>query len=290
MRWGDERYVKMYTRQSPDWRALPWEARALWHELLKQVDRAGTLAFSKPVVLALAVNMPPSVVETALNVLAEDGCIALHPGGLTLRNFVDAQETQATPASRKRLEREVARDQAINNTADVTRCHTASRDVTPCHDPEEPSPAQLSPDQFRLLTQASGEQPPPPTGRKGRKGKGTPGNKPPDPRHRPLQDAWMAAYERAKGHAYPFAADAGTNAKSLSRALAKGDGMKLDFPAILARVDWFFGRDWTRENGASLAVFASHFERLGAPAATGPPRQAELVPPSHLPFRPETAT
>ena len=37
MRWEDERYVRVYTRDTPEWCLLSWEARALFLLLLTAV-------------------------------------------------------------------------------------------------------------------------------------------------------------------------------------------------------------------------------------------------------------
>ena len=131
MRWADERWVKLYTRETLDWLAMPWEARALFHELLKTVDRAGMLALGKSghMGLALAVHMPPAVVETALAALVSDGCVEANGPALVLRNFIEAQEARSTPAAKKRAERERARARARGITDDVTPSHPESPEV-----------------------------------------------------------------------------------------------------------------------------------------------------------------
>jgi hypothetical protein len=43
MRWPDESYVKLYTRDTPTWRAMAWQARALLPLLMRKVDKAGLM-------------------------------------------------------------------------------------------------------------------------------------------------------------------------------------------------------------------------------------------------------
>ena len=92
MRWEDERYVRVYTRDTPDWCALSWEARALFAFLLRRVDRAGIVDLGRSGVRGLAgmVQMPPEVVERALPELLADGSVLQTGTTLVIPNFVAA--------------------------------------------------------------------------------------------------------------------------------------------------------------------------------------------------------
>jgi hypothetical protein len=144
MRWQDERYVRIYTRDTPDWIALGWEAQALFMLILRKVDRAGIMELGKQGRrgLTLMFGMPSDVAERALNALLEDGCIELARDRLIVRNFVDAQEASISDAARKRAQREkdrevararedVTRNDDHNVSRAVTRGHAASQPVTP---------------------------------------------------------------------------------------------------------------------------------------------------------------
>lgn len=111
MRWEDERYVRVYTRDTPDWVSLGWEAQALFVLLLRKCDRAGTLDLGRSGKRGLAalLAMPLEVVERALDVLLEDGCVERHETQLVVRNFVSAQEAVASAARRAREYRERGR-------------------------------------------------------------------------------------------------------------------------------------------------------------------------------------
>ena len=71
MRWEDERYVRVYTRDTAELLALGWEARALFWEVLRKVDRAGLLPLGKTGVrgLAAVTGIPAEVVGRALALL-----------------------------------------------------------------------------------------------------------------------------------------------------------------------------------------------------------------------------
>ena len=157
MRWDDERYVKVYTRDTGTWASMGWEARGLFVLLLRIVDRAGVLSLpsSDPKVLAAMLRAPPRVVRAALKTWLDLGMVAVdHPPTsddlrstsddlrstsddlrstsddhrrLIVINFLKAQESRTSDKERQRKSRELARSLSRS----VTRRHTASRSVTP---------------------------------------------------------------------------------------------------------------------------------------------------------------
>lgn len=112
MRWEDERYVRVYTRDTADWLALSWEARAVFLFALRKCDRAGILSVGKSGTRGLAglLGMPPEVVARALPELTGDGCLREAEASYIIPNFLEAQESRSTDAQRKRDQRE--RDRA----------------------------------------------------------------------------------------------------------------------------------------------------------------------------------
>ena len=144
MRWEDERYVRAYTKDTPDWLAMGWEAHALFWELLRKVDRAGLLDLGKSGVrgVSATTGIPLDVVERALPVLLNDGCVAMNGKVLIMPNYIDAQEARQSDKQRQRECRAKARDSAVSGhtvSQNVTGCdengggcHTDSKSVTPC--------------------------------------------------------------------------------------------------------------------------------------------------------------
>jgi len=160
MRWEDERYVRLYTRDTPEWTLMSWEARSLFSLLLRAVDRAGILSLGRSGLKGVAslLRMPLEVVERAMPELLDDGCVAIVDAVLVIRNFIEAQEAVQSDAARQRVARERARDKTraaelgilkereeehnpshgvTDESRDVTepsravtRGHAASRDVT----------------------------------------------------------------------------------------------------------------------------------------------------------------
>lgn len=125
MDWSDERYVRLYTRDTTDWSMWPWQSRAVFPLLLRKADRCGVVELGRYGVRGLValLGLPLDVVEPGVAGLLEDGCIEQGEGRIVLRNFVEAQESQASEVKRSREYRQRRRSEA------ATR-HEASRTVT----------------------------------------------------------------------------------------------------------------------------------------------------------------
>lgn len=171
MRWEDERYVRLYTRNTPSWRRLGWQGRYVLMALLREVDRAGVLDLGEEdpqeqlETLAGALEMPVEVAAVGLGALRRRGTVELRGSKLVLPNFLEAQEVRQSDAARQRAHRERARDLARAGllsppegppalSQNVTDCHTLSHAVTPSlpsraepPDPDEPDKPQIPPPQ-----------------------------------------------------------------------------------------------------------------------------------------------
>lgn len=137
MRWEDERYVRVYTRDTVDWQVLSFEAQALLVLILRKVDRAGILPLGRQgrKAVAVAIGHPKEWerLEPALIELEQDGCIVVEGEHLLVRNFIEAQETPQSDAARQRAHREGARAKIQSGTASVTKRDTSSQNVTESH-------------------------------------------------------------------------------------------------------------------------------------------------------------
>ena len=113
MRWEDERYVRLYTRNTPEWLALSWRARGLFGLLMREVDRAGILKVGRLGLkgAAVAVGAPWVEVEAPLGELLEDGCLRFDAERqcVFMPNFMAAQECAQSDRARKQASRERAR-------------------------------------------------------------------------------------------------------------------------------------------------------------------------------------
>lgn len=138
MRWEDERYVRLYKRDTADWLALSFDAQGLFCLLLRKVDLSGCLELGRHGTKAVAavinqVALWDPRLKLALDELVTDGCVRIEGETLVVPNYVAAQEATASPKLRQRIKRE--REEAghaeeptvTDPTADATNGH-ASRD------------------------------------------------------------------------------------------------------------------------------------------------------------------
>lgn len=142
MVWSDERYVRIYTRDTADWQCLSFLAQGLFCLLLRKVDRAGVLQLGrsghKAVAIAIGHAHQWPMLEPALEELLADGCIEIVDGNLVVPNFLDAQEAEASDKARAKKYREVRRDTHRSGVVTTPRSTQApllaeSQNVTPRH-------------------------------------------------------------------------------------------------------------------------------------------------------------
>jgi hypothetical protein len=104
--WASDHFVRLYTRETEDDLLLSWEARALWHELLKKFDKRGLLPTRRGARgISALVRVPVEVVERALPELLEDGRILETQTGYQAPNYQSANYTSRSSAARKADER-----------------------------------------------------------------------------------------------------------------------------------------------------------------------------------------
>lgn len=165
MRWEDERYVRIFTRDTPSWDAMGWEAQALLMLIFRKMDRTGLLALGSSGMrgLAACVRMPADVVARALQVLLEDGVLSWSGPDLFCKNFLEAQECSKSDSLRSREKRERAQlkltqsvsppTQSVSQVTQVDRtCHTVTLGDTPSV-PSDPVPSD--PKEHMLTLRAS---------------------------------------------------------------------------------------------------------------------------------------
>lgn len=134
MNWSDERYVRLYTRDTVTWKRWGWETRAVMGLLLRKVDRSGVLdtgAHDKVEAFALLLEIPVDVAERAIAELVRCGTLVESEGGFLLPTFIEAQEAPQSDAARQRDSRERRRAANLRNNDDA--CHAVSRGVTDGH-------------------------------------------------------------------------------------------------------------------------------------------------------------
>jgi len=143
MDWSNERWVKLYTRDTMTAIRMGWQGRALLHELLRKVDRAGCMdGVIDPVAdLAAFTGLPEDVVKVGLERLTrvhdeERATVEVNGHCLVIPNFIEAQESVKSDKQRQKDLRERRRAEFMSRsvTAPSQNVIEPSRAVTPCHD------------------------------------------------------------------------------------------------------------------------------------------------------------
>lgn len=178
MKWEDERWVKLYTRDSVTWRRWGWKGQCVFLHLLRKVDHFGRIVLDDGLEPWEAVSfasdgMPEDICRDGIAALVRTKTLRIEGGVMELVNYTDAQEARTSAAERKRRQRE--RERAMAELAEreggavleiaqgvtkrdgqsrsVTDSHAESRGVTRSHDKidreterETDRPAALTPD------------------------------------------------------------------------------------------------------------------------------------------------
>jgi hypothetical protein len=113
--WENERYVRLYVRDTVTWKLLPWEAQAVFPNLLRKLDRAGVLNLggvtpAEAVAAALDGKWPLDVVAAGVTALFRHGVVEWSDNSIVAPNFLEAQECTSSTAQRKRESRAKRRD------------------------------------------------------------------------------------------------------------------------------------------------------------------------------------
>ena len=142
MDWQDERYVRLYIRDTADWLTWPWQSRALFPLLMRKADRVGRVSMGRSGLagLAVLVGLPEEVVTVGVTGLVEDGCVLQDETELLIKNFAPAQDIAKTDAQRQREHRAAQRSKALESkklseksreSRTVTKVTPVTKHVTP---------------------------------------------------------------------------------------------------------------------------------------------------------------
>jgi hypothetical protein len=106
MDFSNERYVRLYVRETTTFRLLAFEGQALMPHVLRLVDRSGVLELGgvtpvEALMLALP-RWPSETIEKGLDELLKREVVEIHDGAIVWPRFVEAQETPASSAKRNR--------------------------------------------------------------------------------------------------------------------------------------------------------------------------------------------
>ena len=133
--WANEPFVRLYKRETDEDLLLSWEARAVWHEVLKHCDQSGRLDTRRGVRgLAALIKVPVEVVERSLPELIEDGRIRSVPEtGIIVPNYVEANFTPSSDNARQAESRLRRRHVALTASNRGVTPNDYSLAVTGCH-------------------------------------------------------------------------------------------------------------------------------------------------------------
>ena len=159
MDYSNERWVRLYTRDTATWKLVDWRARTVLLHILRKADRAGVIDVGKDGELGLAalLELPREIVADGLRQLLERETVLATGSAYVLPNFLEAQEAPATDKQRQRDSRGNRRARAMRDAAmlsvtnrdsasrNVTECHARSQDVTSGHS-TQPNKTQHEPD------------------------------------------------------------------------------------------------------------------------------------------------
>ena len=134
-----ERYVRLFTRDTPTWVAFKPESRAVLPGLLRKLDKRGRIEWSPKLgtrALAALLGLRQAWVDIALRDLAEHETISVGDGWLEMPNFVYAQNVRTKARSGAEHMADMRdRQRSLVSVDDVTK-----RDESD----SQPSPAQPS--------------------------------------------------------------------------------------------------------------------------------------------------
>ena len=166
MDWQNERYVRIYTRDTTAMLMMAWDELALFWALIRKVDRAGVLDLDGHGAGALVAHLrcPLEEAKRALKAWQEAGWVEVRGDLLLVPSHMPAQEARQSDAQRKRNSREQRRatarlDRAITSAGSVQALapseggdgeSVTSRDATPGDRGERSRDAQ---EPERLVTQ-----------------------------------------------------------------------------------------------------------------------------------------
>jgi hypothetical protein len=113
--WSNERYVRIYTRDTKTWKLLGWEGQAVLCLLARRFDRSGILddvRSGEDVALMIGGGFPEEIASIGLYRILKHDVMVLTAGGLLWPKFMDAQESSKSNTQRQREFRDKRRAEA----------------------------------------------------------------------------------------------------------------------------------------------------------------------------------
>ena len=256
MDWTNELFVRLYVRDSADWKVLPWQARCLLPLLLRRVDRAGVLETRHGVKgVAALVDLPIDVVEPGLAALLEDGSVTQHDRGYLLPNFIEAQESNKSDKARAKEYRDKRRAKALADVTPrdatvtprdvgVTPHHAASHGVTLRREETRGGETRIDKEK------KAADEPLPVSKQRTKRAKA-----PPNPGHQRMVDRWSELFEKRYGAKPTWSPKAHGIVKRLLEAHGYAELAKRAEKLLFKPPHWLKG-------GVDLGTLSTHFDKL----------------------------
>ncbi len=144
----NERYVRIYTRDTVTWKRWGWQSKAVFCLLIRKVDRAGVLDLSgleAHEAVGIALDVPCDIAAICVEDWLKTGTVTVANDSLCVPRYIEAQEARSSDRQRQKESRDRKRDRASRgvtaesqNVTDghktdenVTTGHTVSQVVTP---------------------------------------------------------------------------------------------------------------------------------------------------------------
>lgn len=138
MNFEDERYVRVYVRDTVTWKLMGWQARCLLPLLLRKVDRAGCVDLDGAGAegVAALVEIPLEVAEPGFKSLLARGVVEVRGDTLIFPKFIAAQEAKQSDKVRQQESRARKRDTVLRRDS-VTGRDSQSQAVTSGHESQQ---------------------------------------------------------------------------------------------------------------------------------------------------------
>jgi hypothetical protein len=130
MDWSNESYVRLYTRDTTNWKRLGWDGQSVLMALLRKVDRSGSLDLGglEPwEAVSLHTGATEDIARRGVEALKRTETVTIRDDRLTFPSFIEAQECSKSDKQRAKESRE-RRAKGSDPSRPVT---PESRDVTP---------------------------------------------------------------------------------------------------------------------------------------------------------------
>lgn len=136
MDFANERYVRLYVRDTVTWKRLQWDGQNALTQLLRKADRAGVVDLGgiEPwEALTVLCGAPEAAARAGVARAIELGCVVLDGDRLVFPRFIEANETAMSDRQRAKDSRDRRAALSRNVTPPSQDVSPTSHDVTPRH-------------------------------------------------------------------------------------------------------------------------------------------------------------